>query len=159
MRRVDREITEFSEMIAIMRKCTVCRIALHDTPFPYIVPMHFGMEVENEQVMLYLHGAGEGKKLNLLAKNPNVAFEMDCEQQLITSETACGCSMAYESVIGQGKLEIVSDEEKKHGLTALLRQFQLESLPMQVGAIQRTTVLKLTVEQLTGKRRIAQQLK
>lgn len=49
MRRKDREITDFDEMINIMKKCDACTIALNDeeTGFPYIVPLNFGMEVIN----------------------------------------------------------------------------------------------------------------
>lgn len=32
MRRADREITDFDELIAVMRGCDVCRLALHDEP-------------------------------------------------------------------------------------------------------------------------------
>ena len=42
MRRKDREITDFNEIINIIKKCDVCRIALNDKDFPYIVPLNFG---------------------------------------------------------------------------------------------------------------------
>ena len=45
MRRSDREVTDFCEMVSIMEKCDVCRIALHDTEYPYILPVNFGMEI------------------------------------------------------------------------------------------------------------------
>ena len=62
MRRKDREITDFNEMIEIIKKCDVCRIALNDEAFPYIVPLNFGLDVQGEQVFLYFHAAMEGKK-------------------------------------------------------------------------------------------------
>lgn len=43
MRRKDREITEFEEIIDVMERCGVCRLALHDEEYPYIVPLNFGM--------------------------------------------------------------------------------------------------------------------
>ena len=46
MRRKDREIKDFNEIIEIIRKCDVCRIALHDGDFPYIVPLNFGLDVQ-----------------------------------------------------------------------------------------------------------------
>lgn len=49
MRRKDREITDFHELIEIMKKCDVCRIALKDEDgYPYIVPLNFGLEVQGE---------------------------------------------------------------------------------------------------------------
>ena len=47
MRRADREITDFDELIAVMRGCDVCRLALHDEPYPYILPLNFGEAVED----------------------------------------------------------------------------------------------------------------
>ena len=46
MRRSDREITDFQELITAMRGCDVCRLALHDEPYPYILPLNFGLEVD-----------------------------------------------------------------------------------------------------------------
>lgn len=50
MRRSDREITDFQELITVMRGCDVCRLALHDEPYPYILPLNFGLEVDGEEV-------------------------------------------------------------------------------------------------------------
>ena len=60
MRRSDREITDFQELITVMRGCDVCRLALHDEPYPYILPLNFGLEVDGETVRLYFHGANTG---------------------------------------------------------------------------------------------------
>lgn len=63
MRRADREITDFDELIAVMRGCDVCRLALHDEPYPYILPLNFGLEVDGETVRLYFHGADTGRSM------------------------------------------------------------------------------------------------
>lgn len=47
MRRKDREITDFQEIIATIKKCDVCRLAWNDQDYPYIVPMNFGLDVQN----------------------------------------------------------------------------------------------------------------
>ena len=46
MRRKDREITDFDEMMKIIAKCDTCRLALFDDEFPYIVPLNFGTNIE-----------------------------------------------------------------------------------------------------------------
>lgn len=61
MRRKDREITDFDEMVSVMRRCDVCRLAFQDGDVPYIVPLNFGMKVKEDSVTLYFHGALEGK--------------------------------------------------------------------------------------------------
>ena len=53
MRRKDREITDFDEMMKIIAKCDTCRLALFDDEFPYIVPLNFGTDVEEGQLYLY----------------------------------------------------------------------------------------------------------
>lgn len=94
MRRKDREITDFHEMIDIMKKCDSCIVAMNDGDFPYIVPMNFGLEVQGEQVFLYFHCAMEGKKLDLLKKDNRVTFEMDCDHNFILYEERMNCSMS-----------------------------------------------------------------
>ena len=116
MRRKDREITDFQEILAIMEKCDVCRIALHDGDFPYIVPLNFGLDVQGEQVFFYFHAAAEGKKLELIARDNRAAFEMDCGHSLILDEPHMSCTMAYESVMGRGTIELVPEEEKHSAL-------------------------------------------
>jgi len=54
MRRKDREVTDLSE---IMKNCDVCRLALNDDGFPYILPLNFGMAVNGEKITLYFHSA------------------------------------------------------------------------------------------------------
>ena len=47
MRRSDREIKDFGKIVEIIKKCDVCRIAMNDGDFPYIVPLNFGTEVKD----------------------------------------------------------------------------------------------------------------
>ena len=44
MRRSDREIKEMTEMVKVMEQCDVCRLALNDEGYPYILPLNFGMK-------------------------------------------------------------------------------------------------------------------
>ena len=47
MRRKDREITAFDEIMKIIAKCDTCRVAMFDETFPYIIPLNFGGSVKN----------------------------------------------------------------------------------------------------------------
>lgn len=153
MRRGDREITDFQEQIAIMEKCGVCRLALNAREVPYIVPLNFGMEVKGAQVMLYFHSAAEGTKLELINMDNRVSFEMDCGHELILDEEKQTCSMAYESIVGRGLIEMVPEEEKMRALELLMAHYHQEEFPFNPAAIPRTAVYKLTVSEMTGKRR------
>ncbi len=154
MRRADREIRKFEEIVKVMEKCEICRLALYDEPYPYILPLNFGMEVQEGTIVLYFHGALEGKKYDLIARNNHAAFEMDCDTQLLTILEDGNCTMNYESVIGQGIVEIVPDEEKVRALDILMAHYHEEDFPYNKAVIPRTKVFKLTVESCTGKRRM-----
>ena len=153
MRRSDREITDRQEIIEVMRRCDVCRLALNDEGYPYILPLNFGLEVTEERIVLYFHGAMEGRKYELIERDNRVSFEMDCAHRLVMDEEKGHCTMEYESVIGRGRIEIVPEEEKEAALYQLMRQYRPEKADFNKAAIPRTRVLKLTVEEMTGKQR------
>ena len=154
MRRADREITDFNDMIQIIKKCESCVIAMNDDGYPYVVPLNFGLDIEEgNQVYLYFHCAMEGKKLDLLKKDNRVTFEMDCEHQFILYEERMSCTMGYASVIGHGTIEIVADEDKYESLKILMRQYHAEDFKFNTDMMKVTTVLKMTVTDMLGKRR------
>lgn len=68
MRQENREIKEFNEIIEVMKNCDVCRLALNDDEYPYILPLNFGMEIVDGKVNLYFHSALEGYKKQTLLK-------------------------------------------------------------------------------------------
>lgn len=151
MRRKDREITKINEIVDIIEKCAVCRLAFNDEPFPYILPLNFGFEVNDGKITLYFHGAAEGRKFELLEKNNHVSFEMDCAHRLITGEKSCDCTMEYKSVIGQGQLEIVAEEDKENALTILMGHYAQVACSFDPAWFKVTKMMKLTVESITGK--------
>lgn len=153
MRRKDREIKDFGEMLNIIKKCDSCVVALNDDGFPYLVPMNFGMAVEAGQVYLYFHCATEGIKLDLIRKDNRVTFEMDCEHNFILYEERMSCTMGYASVIGHGLMEFVPEEEKLQALKILMRQYHAEDFEFNTAQVSATTVLRMKVLDMTGKRR------
>lgn len=153
MRKANREVKDTGELKDILRRCTVGRVAFFDGDYPYIVPMNFGFSFE-QKLTVYFHCAREGKKLDLLRKNPHICFEADCAHQLKTGEAACDYSMNYESIIGWGKAEIVSDPaEKIFGLDCLMGQYgRTEGLAYKPEILEITTVIKAELHRISGKR-------
>lgn len=152
MRRKDREIKDESRLRDIMRRCDVCRVALFDEPYPYIVPLNFGMSGAEEPLTLYFHCAPEGHKLDLVRRNPHVSFEMDCAHRLVTGRRACDTTMEYESVCGNGLLEPCEAEEKAAGLARVMAHYCGERpYEFDETLLRQTTVLRLTVHAATAK--------
>lgn len=155
MRRHDREVTEPAEVVEIMERCDVCRICLNDEDgYPYILPLNFGMTVCGGQVTLWFHGATAGRKYELMKRDPRVSFEMDCAHRLVTEEDTGNCTMEYESVIGRGQMELLPEEEKEAALDILMAHYHKEDFAYNRAVIPQTNVFKLTVSQMTGKRRM-----
>lgn len=153
MRRSDREIKDFGDIVGVMERCDVCRLALNDGGYPYILPLNFGMEVTGGRITLYFHGASEGKKYELMKRDNRAGFEMDCSHRLVLDEDNCSCTMEYESVMGRGVLEMVPEEEKYEALRILMKHYRQEDFPFNKAVMPRTNVFKLTVEEVTGKAR------
>lgn len=151
MRRSDREIKDINEIIKVIEKCDVCRLALNDDNYPYIIPLNFGMQLINGKIILYFHGATEGKKYELIKKDKRASFEMDCSHRLVTDVDKGSCTMEYESVIGNGIVEILSETEKYEALCILMKHYHKEDFLFDKAVISKTTVLKLVVENITGK--------
>lgn len=153
MRKEKRQISP-KEVLQVIDKCDVCRIGLYDGESPYIVPMNFGFESIDGQLWLYFHSAVEGRKLDILKKNPNVCFEMDTSHKLTTGPMPCDYSMNYECVMGEGELEIVKNRnDKLHALSMLLKHYGKtgpHEWREEVLAI--TCVLRLRVNFISGKR-------
>lgn len=88
MRRSDREITDLGEILSIINDCKVIHLAMVDDGEPYLLPLNFGYACEGGAFSFFCHSAREGRKLDILRKNPTVAFEMDCRGALDEHDVA-----------------------------------------------------------------------
>lgn len=154
MRRNDREITDYSEILEIMRKCDSCGVAFFNEKYPYIVPLNFGVTFMNHEFRLYFHGVAVGTKMELLKKNPNVAFEMDCSHRLILDDdVACRSTMEFESVCGNGTMKILSQDKKIEALQILMNQYQSgKKHEFSDNDLKKIEVMELVVDEISGKR-------
>lgn len=154
MRRSDREITEFEEIIDVLNHCDVVRLALNgDDGYPYVVPLNFGYSVDGGRLTLYFHSALDGKKLDLISKDGRACFEADCAHELISDTERGYCSMNYKSVVGRGRVTMLAAEQKAAALSLIVAKYHPEGFEFNYAAIPATAVYKLEVESVTGKAR------
>jgi uncharacterized protein len=148
MRKKEKEITEKSEIEAVIHKAIICRVGLSDDNIPYIVPCCFGYQ-DNA---IYVHGSLEGMKINILRKNQNVCFEFDINTEIIENENACEWGMKYQSVIGFGRAVFLKGlEDKRKALDIIMNQYSDRSFLFPQKAINGTTVIKIEITSMTGK--------
>lgn len=148
MRRKEREISNQTIIEEILKQSTICRIALNDGEFPYIVPLNYGYTNHT----LYFHCATQGKKLDLIQKNNKVAFEIESGCEIIPHEESCKWTTKYRSIIGLGEIVILSDfEEKKKGLDVIMNHNGKEKNSYNEKAVNNILVLKLSIQQISAK--------
>jgi nitroimidazol reductase NimA-like FMN-containing flavoprotein (pyridoxamine 5'-phosphate oxidase superfamily) len=148
MRRKEKEIIEKSEIEAVIHKAIVCRVALSDDNIPYIVPLCFG----HQDNTIYVHGSLEGRKVDILQKNHNVCFEFDINTEIVEAENACKWGMKYKSVIGFGKAFFLKEpDDKRRALNIIMKKYSDGPSQFSEKAINRTTVIKIVIESMTGK--------
>lgn len=152
MRRRDREVTDITEKIEIINDCKVVRLAIKDKEGLYIVPLNFGYSYLEDKLTLYFHSAKEGRKLDAILENPEVAFEMDCEHKLIEAEIPCLYGFSYKSIIGNGIASIVEDmEEKKISLSLLMKHQTGKDFTFEEKHAKAVAVFKVEVTNFTAK--------
>lgn len=153
MRRKDREVTDFMKIENIISRCTCCRIGFHDDGEVYIVPLSFGYEAKGDTYIFYFHGAKEGRKIDLIKKNPIVGFEMDTNYAVNEADLACGYSARFQSIIGNGVVSIVSEiKEKKLGLSLIMEHNTgKQNWDFDEKMVNAAAVLKLEVTKMSCK--------
>jgi len=113
MRRRDREVTEHSEIMHILDSGKVLHLGLVDQGKPYIVPMNYGYVFEGEKLVFYLHGALEGRKLDIIRNNSDCCVQIECDVQPFSGKVACQYGCSYYSFDGFGTAKIVEVPQEK----------------------------------------------
>ena len=153
MRRKDREITDPARIAEILRACQAASIAFGGGA-PYVIPMSYGFAQEDGRFTLYMHGAGEGEKIERIKADPRAAFAMFTGNAVYGSGAeACRYSTSFDSVCGSGTIRIVEDaQEKRAGLEALMAHYAPEkAVSFDEKVLQATCVMAHDVEAITGK--------
>ncbi|MCL2528174.1 MAG: pyridoxamine 5'-phosphate oxidase family protein [Defluviitaleaceae bacterium] len=153
MRRTDREVTCREEIYDILKRADTIRLGIHNSPFPYVVPLSFGLENIDGQVVLYIHGAKEGLKHTLLDKNNHVCVEADILHRY--EDVGTGLTAEFESVIGFGTTAVICGEEAIKGLDLICTHCGYDGYEYDHAALAHMRIYKITLSSITGKRRRA----
>jgi len=117
LRRKDKEISDLTEMKAILREAKYVTIAMSLKDEPYLATLSHGYDEDRNCV--YFHCAKEGKKVEILRLNPNV-----WGQALVDDGYQQGsCDHLYRTAQFHGKVTFVEDQmEKEHALRIMIKQ-------------------------------------
>ncbi|MDO5536576.1 MAG: pyridoxamine 5'-phosphate oxidase family protein [Desulfovibrionaceae bacterium] len=151
MRRKELEVTDRSHIKRILQSCPIVHLGYVDEGIPYVVPMNFGLEMDDTSCVFYFHSAKEGRKIDIMRKNPTVCVEASLyrpSQEL----TQLAHKVRYQSVIGTGTAQFVEDhEEKRKALAAMCRHRGRPDHKRSERLLDRVCVFKVTISEMACK--------
>ena len=154
MTRREFRIDDPAQIERILSTAKVLHLGLAVDNEPYVVPMNYGHTLQDGKLVLYLHSAVRGKKLDMLQKNPNVFFELDCDRVPFEGKVPCQYGMAYYSVMGRGRATIVEDvEEKKTAMSLLMKTQTDKDFSFEDRLVSIVTVIRIDVTEYSAKHR------
>ena len=154
MTKRERQITDEGQITAIFDSARVLHLGLAVDNEPYVVPMNYGYIQKDGKLVIYLHSALRGKKLDMIRTNPKVFFEMDCDLTPFEGEKPCQYGLSYSSVMGKGIARIVEDvEEKKTALSVLMKTQTGKDFSFEDRLVGIVAVIRIDVEEYTAKHR------
>jgi uncharacterized protein len=128
------------------------RLATCDkTGQPYITPLNYLYR----DGKLYFHCKLTGRKLDNLAGNNRVCFEVsETKKILVSNDRPCACSTRYSSVLAFGAAQVISDPAEKTALLNLLvgryaggKAFQ----PVEEQHSATCAVVEIRIDEISGK--------
>jgi len=146
----------FDEKVAaeIINQAKVCFLALSENGKPYNVPMNFGYEPG----YFYLHTGPGGKKLEVIKQNKyaSIAISIDEKLHFRNENMACSYSMLYKSVVADGEIEFIEEnEEKARILNIIMKQYtRKDNYVYGQPSLDNVIVFKLKINQISSITRI-----
>ena len=154
MTKRERQVTDQQQILEILDKGKVLHLGLAVDNEPYVVPMNYGYTHEDGKLVLYLHSATRGKKLDMIAANPKVFFEIDCDLMPFEGEKPCQYGLVYSSVMGKGTARIVEDvQEKMKAMTVLMKTQTGKDFEFNERLVSIVAVIRSDVAEYTAKHR------
>jgi len=152
MRVSRKEIKDRNVITELLSRSHVGRLGtIGKNGYPMIKPLNF-IYVQGK---IYFHSAREGEKIEDIARNNRVCFEVDFPMAYTrTEEIPCKADYLYRSVIIKGKAAVVeSQSERLYALKQLMEKYQPEGgygeFPEDKLLI--TAVIRIDIEEITGK--------
>ena len=161
MTRRERQITDREQILDILNRCLVVHVGLVDGDEPYVVPMNYGYTMEEDGTLaLYLHGATQGRKLDLMRKNSKVFIEMECDVEPFQGDVACKYGTSYKSLMGRGRAVILEDpQEKMQALSLFMKTQTGEDFTFNERLVSVVSLIRIDVTEYTAKFRPAPEAK
>ncbi len=142
------------EAIDFLARETIGHLATFDpTGYPYVTPLNYVYHQEK----IYFHCAHEGRKLDNLAANNRVCFEVSRIDRKVFAPLPCKCSTRYTSALVFGIAGIVADPVRKIAVLNALIETYAEGHPfppVEAESAAGCTVVEIVIDSIHGKRNL-----
>ena len=163
MRRKPCEIKDSETMKRILSSVPIGRLATNGADgYPYITPVNYLFYKER----VYFHSAPKGEKLDNIARDPRVCFEVDVPLAYLgvdfnPEKNPCRANQLYHCIIIRGTARIIPESELKTAvLNALVRKHEghttFAPITPASPAYKACRVVEIEPEQMTAKSDLAQ---
>jgi nitroimidazol reductase NimA-like FMN-containing flavoprotein (pyridoxamine 5'-phosphate oxidase superfamily) len=159
VRRSDREVTDEAWIDAFLQGAAAGALALSGSDQPFINTNLFVYDAARRAI--YLHTARSGRTRDTLSANPRACFSVMQMGRLLPAAVALEFSVEYAGVTVFGSACVVEDAaEAAEALQALLDKYAphlragADYRPPVAEELQRTTVIRLDIESVSGKRKV-----
>jgi len=147
-------VTDPQQIAHILDTAKILHLGLAVDNEPYVVPMNYGYTYEEDKLVLYLHSALKGKKLDMMRSNPNVFFSIDCDRMPFEGRVPCQYGLVYSSIMGRGTATIVENvEEKKQAMSILMKTQTGKDFTFEDRLVSIVAVIRIDVTEYTAKHR------
>ena len=154
MTKRERQVTDRDQIVHILDTGKVLHLGLAVDNEPYVVPMNYGYTLEDDKLVLYLHSAVRGRKLDMIRENPKVFFSIDCDRMPFEGRVPCQYGLVYSSIMGRGEAQLVEDvEQKKAAMTILMKTQTGKDFSFEDRLVSIVTVIRIDVAEFTAKHR------
>lgn len=118
---------------------------------PYITPLNYVMH----EGKIYFHCKLTGRKLDNIAANSRVCFEMsEMAKMTIAADRPCSCATRYTSVLAFGVARGIEEPSEKAALLNLLVERHAAGRPFQPVDEQKAAacaVVEIAIDEISGK--------
>ena len=147
-------VTDPEQIRHILDSGKVLHLGLSVNDEPYVVPMNYGYTMEDGKLVIYLHSAVKGKKLEMVRTNPRVCFNIDCDRMPFEGRVPCQYGMVYSSILGRGTAALVEDpEDKMEAMSILMKTQTGKDFTFNERLVSIVTVIRIDVAEYTAKHR------
>ncbi|WP_206692311.1 pyridoxamine 5'-phosphate oxidase family protein [Azospirillum sp. INR13] len=153
MRRSDLAWNDWEAISRFLADQVVCRIAIHDDPFPYVLAQSYRFI---DGVFL-LHCSRFGRMAGLIRRNPHVTIEIDHLVALLKAPKGQNTSFEYYSVLARCCVDLSEDlEAVRRQQYEVLEKYRPERdyAPIDDFAPAQIMTFRCNVMQMSAKKRI-----